>query len=1087
MPCAIPTTRLPVIHDNWRRDQYDHLSEEEFTELVCNTKISLPQERLDGANALHLPCMWLGDTEPRGILPEDRQRQARRRFGWKKGMKYLILLPNPADIDIENDLALSPRCTGGKLFREQLEQAGIDLKDVMVTHVCRFALPETVRNYAQSHHADGIHYVQRDIEEIKPDVIISCGAASLRALFGKKAKLDTYRGNVIRYKNEEVSIPVIPTVSHLAFLGGYANISVFQDELARAREIVTRGRDVNRREADYRVCETFEEVKALCDEIRQADPQYLAFDTEYGNDYAREEFSYTLSLQLAWAPGKAAFIKLRTQEELPPPEPTWLSFEDFVKEAYKRPETILRKTGDALLPAKRKYAKYVEKLERKARGIKGHDFHYEDGITRFLAGRKFQTEEETAQIWEEAQRLLLDKRWRLCAHHLRVDVEQFARNGYPIDDRIADGIDTMLIHHLLYGDEDQGLDHVVRKYVPEFGAFWMELEEWLEHNGRKHHLQFGYRDIPLDILIPYACKDADATLQAAEKLVVELQQHPKLCALYYNHVAATSLHLMDVERHGILIDEEQRSTLYDTYQPVHERMLEKVREMISWPSFNPGSSDDLRALLFSEYPYREKKYKYVWSGDAEGDAKHAVPEGAKALGLKPLVNTDKYPREWSEIEEHGEENLHAPSTKAETLELLYHKYPDVEELRWLKHLSVIGKFLSTYLAPNTVNEFGVPKDGNGLQNNIYQDGRVRTHLSQLTETGRYTSSRANLQTKPKKQEAAAFAALVDFYFGMSVKEYKDACKSGEIPEDRQITVPKFASCFVAPEGYCLIEADFKTAELFIWAYCSGDKKLIAVVDQGRDLHSEVAARAFKLPEGGKPLDDAIAAIEAGDKATYDAWSDNIKDKYGAIRVAAKSVNFGVMYGRGAMALTREINKVVDQPVTTEDTQQIIDGFAESFPDAWDWINNNALMAVRNEYIENAFGRRRYFQGANKLSQRDQAAIMREAKNSPIQGAVADLLAQAGRHLYTLNKTLEAKGRGIDMKILLPIHDAFLFQVKNEDVPRAVKAIELCMAKKNTLPGTPYHLQLDIEIMEHRWSDKAYHDADSFMEHLAEAA
>ncbi len=453
-----------------------------------------------------------------------------------------------------------------------------------------------------------------------------------------------------------------------------------------------------------------------------------------------------------------------------------------------------------------------------------------------------------------------------------------------------------------------------------------------------------------------------------------------------------------------------------------------------------------------------------------------------------MFNTDKYPRDWGEIEQAGEERYNSPSTKAEALELLSNANPDVPELRWLKHLSVIGKFLSTYLAPQELNEYGRVKDGKGFHNNIHRDGRVRTHLSQLTQTGRYTSSKANLQTKPKKQEAAAFEALVEHKFGITIGKYKERCAEDYEGDDKilpkdQINVPKFASCFIARPGYCLIEADFKTAELCIWAYCSGDPDLMRVVDSGRDLHSEMAALSFQLPElADLPL--VIEELEAGTRKPYDDWAENIKKVYPALRVAAKTVNFGIMYGRGAVALAREINKVVASPVSIGDTQMIIDNLAKRFNVAWEWLKSNSERAVKQEFIENAFGRCRYFQGASKLSEMDQAAIRREAKNSPIQGAVADLLAQAGVQLYRLLGYLRENRKGVDMQVLLPIHDAFLFEVKNEHVAKALKIIELCMSTKNTLPNTDKRLRLDIDIMPHRWSDKASHTAEEFYERIA---
>jgi len=1039
----------------WATD-YGTLDEDQFIELACNSTIALPERNL-GGSPLHIPALWMGaPATPDEIISKveydrlEHDRKARAQ-GWKK-LKYLIILPGPSSLEHADLVPMHPRTQGGRFLRKQLEHAGIDPQDVVVTYAARFALPEHMKNYAQAHFKSCRPYLMADIRECQPDVIIAIGAWALKALYGHQSKLDSVRGSVMYFEG----VPVIPTVSHLAFFSGHANLSVFQGELSKAREIADRVYSVKKVETDYRMVDSVAGVRTLCDEIRLSGTKHISFDTEFGNDVAREEFTYTLSVQLCWAEGKAAFIKLRDQVEVEKPIPEVKTFWDWAKDNYKDPVMLFDENESSKVRAQKRYSNYVQREYDAVPWEKCVHYHMEHNGKYYLTGQKFLSEEDEATIWSELQQLMLDKRWRLDAHHLRVDAEQFHRNGVNIDDRIEDGFDTMLVHHALYGDEDQGLDHLVRKYAPHFGAFWQKLEDWLDSAGRGGHLRFGYRDIPLDVLVPYACKDADATYQLADILAKELDDRPTTKALYFNHIAATSQHLLDMERHGILIDEDKRQQLYGQYKPVYDQLLARLREHINWPNFNPGSDQQVQSLLFSSTVYKNKK---------------VAPEGVRVLKLKPLFNTDKYPMRWEEIEP-SKRKLHGPSIKATTIELMQHIYPDVVELRWLKSLSVIGKFLTTYLKPQSLNEFGVVEDGKGFHNNIDRFGRVHTRIGQLTQTGRYTSQKANLQTKPKKQEAAAFAAMVDFYFECSVKEYEKRCDTEYTGPDKiesadQLHIDTFASCFIPEPGYVFIEADFKTAELFIWAYCSGDKELIKVLDMGRDLHSEVACKSFQLPPG-KDLPAVIAALEAGDPKPYKEWNAKFKAEYEPERIAAKAVNFGIMYGRGPGALAAAIGQQgVD--MSREDCQKTIDGFGQNYPVAWEWICQNSIKAILEERIENVFGRCRYFQGARNMPSTRQAAIGREAKNAPIQGTVADLLAQAGNNLYRfLHKT--QVGAKFDIRVLLPVHDAFLFEIPRDQVEAAKKVISMCMSTMNKIPGTDYYLQLDVEVMEQSWGD-----------------
>lgn len=1095
MPDSVGLAPLAPQHERFWLEHYSDSDEQEFVARVCNRGMVLPESKIDG-NPWHMPCTWLGDEERRAFLKEQRLEQDRRRLGWRR-VQYLVVVPYPREADFDRHLGCTPDDDAGQLMRDELRRAGIDLREVVVTYVNRFQLPRAVRKYGDRHRKDNLRFLQEDIRQIDPRVIIACGADSLKALFGRAIKLDSVRGDVLDYEQDGDTYKVIPTVSHLAFLGGHANISVFRHELCRAVRIANQAAAPQQAETDYRHLTTVEEVEALCEEIRASGTKKIAFDTEYGNSLAREEHTYLLSLQLSWAPGKAAFIQLRDQRQLPEPEIELPGFFEWLDQpdlsGYKRPQLIRNKIekddklGD---PARKKYGDWCRRQRLRALGTEGKDYDVMVGDIRWRTGLPMHEPEEERRILAAVQELLLDRRWRVCGQHMRADFEQMARAGFPIDERLEDGEDTMLKHHLLYGDEDQGLDHLVRKYRPEVGAYWRELEEWLDANCRQKRLRFGYRDIPLSILVPYAQRDADITWQVDECIEEELVKEPHLWRLYHNHMAPTSLVLMEIERQGLLVDEERRMELHNAYKPVYDDLLARVRAAINWPDFNPRSHDQMASLLFHRWKYRDKKV-YKWSDGSQ----HWLPEGAAGLGLRPLMTTDKYPRSWDEVVAREAESMNSPATKAGVLELLYRQHPEVTTLRWLKHLSVIGKFLGDYLSPQVVNEFGVPADGRGFHNNIWRDGRVRTHLGQLTQTGRYTSSKANLQTKPKKQESAAFEALVDYYFGCSVHEYKKRCVEGYEGDDRiaprdQISVPKYASIFISRPGYCLVEADFKSAELYTWAYCSGDKGLIEVMEWSRNLHAEVAADSFQLPMYGE-LQGLLKQLYDGDRAPYDNWVERLKDEYPGLYTSAKSVNFGIAYGRSAGALAVEINKVVDEPVTADDTQQIIDSIADRFPAAWEWLESNAEFAVRNEYIPDAFGHRRYFQGASLMNEWDQAAVRREAKNSPIQGTVAQLLSQAGVMLYRFLKQTE-RGRRLDMRILLPIHDAFLFEVKIEDVRAAVKLIIMCMSTLNKFPGTERYLHLDIEIFPQRWSDKGYNpgklgDLDKFFERMGLAA
>lgn len=163
------------------------------------------------------------------------------------------------------------------------------------------------------------------------------------------------------------------------------------------------------------------------------------------------------------------------------------------------------------------------------------------------------------------------------------------------------------------------------------------------------------------------------------------------------------------------------------------------------------------------------------------------------------------------------------------------------------------------------------------------------------------------------------------------------------------------------------------------------------------------------------------------------------------------ITTSVIYGRGSASLAREIT-AQGNPTSPEQCEAVITGISNTFPDGWAWIQRNQQHAITHGWVENSFGFRRHFTGARYLSQREQAAIKREASNSPVQGAVAMLLAQSGKLLWQFRYKTES-GRKLGFKLLIPIHDAYLAECSDEALQGTKAALDMCMSKLNTIPGT----------------------------------
>ncbi len=886
----------------------------------------------------------------------------------------------------------------GFFLKEQLKLVGMPVDETFFTHLLRFPKPSHMNQYRPAHMKAGGVYARADVLGCQPKVVVGLGSDVLKSFYGKDAKWTNYRGDIHDWHGTKI----VPTLNHHQFSMSHGGLEVFQMDLKRAVDVALRGYVPVKKFLDHKVARTVDEVRAFVEE---------------------------------------AHLKLDERKQLKGLEP-WLAFDtEFGNDvAHQDP-------WDYCLTLQFSWASSTARLIK----------------FRYTGGRKVFSDEDEQLVIKMLRTVFEREDVRLLGHHLRVDVGKLANMGFQIDEKLGTGLDTMLIHHCLYGSDDEhGLDQLVRKYAPEYGPYWRELEEWLSNNEKSKKLLYGYRDIPDEILDPYALYDADATFAAAEILVEKLRAVPILWDLYWNITAPCSLHLLDVERQGIPVDLVRAGQLRDLYRPTYEAILAELRDRVEWPDFNPQSKNQIAALLFSTTRYKGK------------DVEKNVPKGAKVLALKPLCDTSKYPKDWAEIEDAGLEELYTPSTKAKYLEIMVLQHPECTELKLLQQLSVLGTFLKGYLADPQINEHGVLEDGGSIIHNVWPDGRARGHLQQMTSTGRYSMRKANLQTSPKKQETSALKVFIERRYGMSLKEYNEKCKPGkdgsppQIPKDQQFTLPSMKSCYIAPKGSMFIEVDFKTAEVCLAAYASGDPLLIAIIEQGRDIHSETAAKAFELPEL-VDLESVLSQLKNGDKSAYEHWAEQIKKKHEALRTAAKTVVFGILYGRGAMALGRELQQQ-GVNVTGEQCQQLIDQFAKTYSTCWAWIQGNMAHAIEHEWVANVYGRRRYFPGVRRLSASQKAAAKRQAANSPIQGSIGDLIAVAGINFYRFRYHTEI-GKRLGFKLLVPIHDAFLIECKVEHIEAVKQVIQYCMSDMNTIPGTNGKtIGVDIEVFK-RWGEK----------------
>src|SRR5215203_1291495 len=200
---------------------------------------------------------------------------------------------------------------------------------------------------------------------------------------------------------------------------------------------------------------------------------------------------------------------------------------------------------------------------------------------------------------------------------------------------------------------------------------------------------------------------------------------------------------------------------------------------------------------------------------------------------------------------------------------------------------------------------------------------------------------------------------------------------------------EFRRCFVAEDGNTLVIADYSQIELRILAEVSEDPAFVGAFQRGMDLHRLTAATMYNV---------------SMDEVTKDQ------------RSAAKRINFGLMYGRGARSLSAQLG-------TDEDRgRQLIDEYFANYPKVQRFLQRTANRAMRDRTLRTLAGRVRKF-GPSTVAD-DRGALRREAMNYPIQGASADIAKLA---LGYVREELE----GLDARLINCIHDEFVVECAQE--------------------------------------------------------
>jgi DNA polymerase-1 len=569
--------------------------------------------------------------------------------------------------------------------------------------------------------------------------------------------------------------------------------------------------------------------------------------------------------------------------------------------------------------------------------------------------------------------------------------------------------DTMLASYVLNPENTHSLSELSKKYLVESEdnhSVSESLREYLRKNPKSYNQLVPKNKTIADISIVkvagYCGMDVYTTFHLVGKLRAELDKADE------SSFPDKSLHklLLEVEQplEPVLAEMEYQGVSIDTgYLKELSHKLEPQLAAIEQEIYNAIPLEDFKAYIAEKIEHIEPTL-----GKVPQKIYEAVPSAILKPYLKKILpkNNLNLAEIKQKVDNTAPSELLKLNSPSQLSELLF----DILKLNTKKSRKTPTGFYSTDASflENLQGDHKVVDailDYRTLQKlySTYVDAipkrvrpdtqRLHTDFNQtVTDTGRLSSSNPNLQNIPIGTEFS-----------------------------RQIR-----KAFVPEAGWLMVSADYSQIELRILAHLSQEPVLREAYRNNRDVHTVTAQLLFEKEE-----------------VTPDE------------RRFGKTINFGVIYGMGAIKFGRSMGK------TSADGKEFIKRFNERYSKVFEFLEKVKKEAIALGYVTTILGRRRYLnfesesildlKGRNpqdihsdrlKSLSRDDAQSLRAAANAPIQGSSADIIKLA---MIEVSKILQ----NYQARLLLQVHDELIFEVPPDEWEELQPKIRSAM--ENALP------------------------------------
>lgn len=251
-------------------------------------------------------------------------------------------------------------------------------------------------------------------------------------------------------------------------------------------------------------------------------------------------------------------------------------------------------------------------------------------------------------------------------------------------------------------------------------------------------------------------------------------------------------------------------------------------------------------------------------------------------------------------------------------------------------------------------------------------------------------------------------------------------------EGDEVEEIKVRNFFVPAPGNTFVVADYGQIELRVMAHLAKDQVAIDAFLSGRDFHDETARAMYSLGP-----DEEVSHRQ---------------------RFYAKSLNFGIPYGRGAVSIGEQLDilgqckfyghydeELLEQGIKVWHQQGkilkkpcgdcakcLIEKWWEAFPEIRPLKERTLAKARQLGFVRTMVGRKRRLSDINSSNRMLKARAERQAFNTLIQGSAADIIKIA---MIALQEKLIA----FKAHIVLQVHDELVIECP-EEVAEEVRGI-----------------------------------------------